>query len=112
MDIQEALAGVNLIQDGSITVDDIASAWDKSKCSVLHELSQSQADRGDIQGALNTANLITNSYYKSQALIKIAQAQAQGGDIPGALTSANLITDPWVKSIALSEIAKAQEVKQ
>lgn len=68
MDTQEKLSGVNLIQDNAITVDDIASAWAKSKCSVLHELSQAQAARGVIQGALNTASLIEDDYYRLLAL--------------------------------------------
>jgi hypothetical protein len=92
------------------------------KCFALKDIATAQADGGDITGAkrtfqeaLNTANLITNSYYKSEALIKIAKAQAiivkeraQCGDIQGALARASQIKEPNYKSIALSEIAKAQ----
>jgi hypothetical protein len=87
-----------------------------NKCFALKDTAIAQAQDGDIPVALNTANLINDPLYKSQALIYIAKAQAQDGDSRGAestlqeaLNTANLITNPYWESVALRYIAQAQE---
>jgi len=69
---------------------------------------RTQAQAGDIEGALQTAEAIRDEAPKSQALQSIALVQVKAGDLKGALRTARTIPSSSVKSVALARIGEAQ----
>jgi tetratricopeptide (TPR) repeat protein len=72
-----------------------------------HLVPYAQAEAGDIEGALETASLITAGG-RAQALGSIAELQARGGDIAGAVETAAALADDWVKAGTLARIGAEQ----
>src|SRR5689334_9891047 len=71
-----------------------------------------QADMGDINGAKETARLLTKASPKAQAYRDIVAAQARAGDIMGAtMTAAGINNNSEWKAEAYRDIARAQAEK-
>lgn len=75
-------------------------------------LAKTQAQAGDIAGAIQTANLNLEAppdqVWKSFALHAIAEVQTKAGDLAGAQSTADLVQDAAWKSATESMIAQAK----
>lgn len=72
------------------------------------EIAAAQVLAGDVPGAIQTADAISDPKDKATAYARIAAAQAQAGDLPGALRTADAIPDPKEKGAAYAGIAGVQ----
>jgi hypothetical protein len=98
--IQEALQTALLIKPNEIRY-----------YRTLPAIAQTQAEIGDIKGALKTAKMIKVEFQEDafiDAIKKIARAQACAGDIKGALETVKAINNGVEKVNALLEIAETQ----
>ena len=50
----------------------------------MFNIAEGQAKAGDVEGALRTAERISNGYIRGSAFEEIAEAQTEAGDIEGA----------------------------
>ncbi len=71
-------------------------------------VTREQAQAGDVEGALRTAETIRDEVPKSQALESIALVQLKAGDLTGALRTARAIPSRNVRSSALARIGASQ----
>jgi predicted negative regulator of RcsB-dependent stress response len=85
------------------------------KANALKEIAKAQAEGGDIdeakktiQGALNTANLITDAYDNSTLLSLISIIQLEFGDVNGALKTASSIPRHWIRYQTIKDISLSQ----
>ena len=70
----------------------------------LHGLPQSQAEGGDVQGALVTARNLADGVERAQAFADIAAVQAATGDMAGARATAARIEQPYFRTLAMKSI--------
>ena len=73
------------------------------------QIAHIQADIGDAEGALTTAQWIVDEDIQDRTLFDIADAQAALGDAQGALATARQIRDEDYQEMAPSTLAEAQQ---
>ena len=74
---------------------------------VFKDIAQTQAEVGDIQGALSTAQSIGSEYNRAWVSVTIAEVQAKAGDIQDALSTARTIDNVLIRVSALTAISGA-----
>ena len=76
--------------------------------SMFHETVRMQAEAGDTQGALITAQRIPEGTVRHWALAAVAGVQASTGDTRGALATANRIEDAYFRMLAVRYVGTAR----
>ena len=75
--------------------------YGSQKFATLLLIARERLYAGDLKGALQCANNISDEYQKAGALREIALFQANMGDVKGALTWAHNESSPYLTSFAL-----------
>src|SRR5207245_7092417 len=75
--------------------------YGSQKFATLLSIARERLYAGDVQGALQCVNNISDEYQKAGALREIALFQANMGDVKGALTWSHNERSPSLTSFAL-----------
>ena len=98
---------VGALMDARATFARADLANDAQYVPGLHRIVRIQAETGDVEGALATAEPIGVSEERARALADIARVQAGTGDAAGALDTARRVEDPYFGMVAMHYIGTA-----
>jgi tetratricopeptide (TPR) repeat protein len=101
-DLAEALKIADGIEEGNRKV------FNEGGAVTYANVAKAQAELGDVEAALKTANAIKNEARKDYALGDVAEAQIEAGDLRGALKTAESISDEYPKGKAMKAMVAAR----
>lgn len=104
--IAMAQAFAELDADATKTTEAMTKPELKNKA--FGETAEIQAERGDVEAALKSLNLIESIAFKNKAMAKVSDILLKKGDFDNATTVALAITNPTTRTTALQNIIDTQ----